>query len=134
LEREVFQSLDFIYTPVVDIDAAIDFYVGKLGAQLVWKVRDGATLVASVRVDADGPQILLANHLEGTVPILIYRVENLADTVAEMKNRGWRPDSEQFEIPHGPCITFHDPNGQRFALYEVVRPEANDFFTGRMDE
>jgi hypothetical protein len=96
-------------------------------------VPDGATVVASVRVDAGGPQLLLANHLEGTVPILIYRVTNLVDTVAEMRDRGWVPDTEQFEIPHGPCITFRDPNGQRFALYELVRPEANRFFAGRVD-
>ena len=130
----MFQSLDFIYMPAAEIDASIDFYVDKLGAQLNWKIRDGETVVASLRIDGGGPQLLLASHLEGKVPILIYRVLKLADTVAEMRKLGWMPDGAQFEIPQGPCITFRDPNGQRFALYELIRPGVDRHFAGRMDE
>jgi len=129
----MFGTLDFIYVPCHDIDEGLDYYVKQLGAQLGWKVRDGATTVASIRLNPDGPQILLADHLEGKVPLLIYRVADLNAVTTDLSKRGWQPDGPAFEIPHGPCITFRDPNGQRLALYELVRPEANRVFAGRID-
>ena len=129
----MFSSLDFIYVPTPDVPSAIDYYVSVLGAELVWRIRDGETVVASVRVSETGPALLLASHLAGNVPILIYRVARLQAMMAELRSRGWQPEGEPFEIPHGPCVTFGDPSGQRFALYELVRPEANEHFRGRLD-
>jgi predicted enzyme related to lactoylglutathione lyase len=77
--------------------------------------------------------LLLAGHLEGTVPILIYRVADLDAAIADLTSRGWNPEGEPFEIPHGPCVTFRGPNGQRFALYRLLRPEMNERFAGRFD-
>src|SRR5262249_4650118 len=129
----VFASLDFLYIPTPDVARAIEHYVSVLGAELVWKVRDGETVVANVRVSEDGPALLLASHLEGKVPILIYRVASLQAVMADLSRRGWQSEGEPFEIPHGPCVTFRDPSGQRFALYELVRPEVNEHFKGRID-
>ena len=129
----MFESLDFLYVPAPDIDAAIQYYVSTLGADLVWKVRHHGTVVANLRMSGTGPALLLAGHLEGTVPILIYRVADLDATIADLKSRGWKSEGEPFEIPHGPCVTFRDPNGQRFALYQLVRPEMNERFAGRID-
>jgi predicted enzyme related to lactoylglutathione lyase len=131
----MFCSLDFLYVPAADIERAIDFYVQTLGGELIWKIRDGDTTVAHVRLtdDAAGPALLLASHLEGQVPILIYRVQNLKAAMKELQGRGWQPEGRPFEIPHGPCITFRDPNGQRLALYELSRPEASAHFLGRVD-
>ena len=109
------------------------FYVDVLGAELVWRIRDGETVVANVRVNATGPALLLANHLEGDVPILIFRVDNLKKLTAALRRRDWKPDGEPFEIPHGPCAELRDPSGQRFALYQLVRPEADAHFAGRFD-
>ena len=109
------------------------FYVDVVGAELVWRIRDGKTVVANVRVNATGPALLLANHLDGDVPILIFRVDNLEKLTAALRRRGWKADGEPFEIPHGPCIVFRDPNGQRLALYQLVRPEVDARFAGRVD-
>jgi len=129
----VFLSLDFLYVPTPDVAGAIEYYVTVLGAELVWKIRDGETVVANVRVSEAGPALLLASHLEGHVPILIYRVADLQEVMTALRSRGWQPDGEPFEIPHGPCVIFRDLSGQRFALYEAVRPEANQHFNGRID-
>jgi hypothetical protein len=40
----------------------------------------------------------------------------------------------ELEIPHGPCASFRAPGGQRFAVYELVRPGAAEYFTGRIDD
>ena len=129
----MFGPLDFLYVPAPDMRRALDYYVSTLGGELVWKIRDGGTVVANVRLSTNGPALLLASHLDGEVPLFIYRVASLEETTKELSERGWRADGPAFEIPHGPCVTFRDPNGQRLALYELTRPEANEHFRGRID-
>lgn len=119
------QSLDFIYIPSKDVDADLAYYAETLGAEKVFNIREMGTQVAMVKL-GDGLWLLLAGHLEGEVPILIYRVDNLKKAKKELRPRGWKLDQE-VEIPHGPCCTFTAGGGQRFAIYELVRPEADQF-------
>ena len=128
----VFESLDFIYVPTEDVDASARRYVDDLGAELVWKVRGMGTVVACLRVSREGPSILLSGHLEGPAPILVYRVGDYATAVADLRGAGL--DVHELEIPHGPCATFTASGGQRLAVYELVRPEIDEHFAGRIDE
>jgi catechol 2,3-dioxygenase-like lactoylglutathione lyase family enzyme len=127
----VFLSLDFIYISSRDFDATLEYYTKRLGAELVWKVRGMGTVVAHVKPAGSGPALLLSEHLEGAVPILIYRVDNFKKTVAELTSHGVK--GTQLEIPHGPCFSFEARGGQRLAIYELVRPEAATMFEGRVD-
>jgi len=34
----MFLSLDYLYVPASDIDAAVRYYVEQLGGELVWKI------------------------------------------------------------------------------------------------
>ena len=128
-----FLSLDFVYVPTADVDAALADYRDVLGAAAEWKVRGMGTVVACVRVSDDGPAILLSGHLEGETPILIYRVADYGAAVAALR-AGGMTDVTELEIPHGPCASFRAEGGQRFAVYELVRPGVADHFTGRFDE
>ena len=49
-----FESLDYVYVPAADVDAAADAFVASLGAQLIWKVRGMGTTVACLRVSDEG--------------------------------------------------------------------------------
>ena len=129
----MFGPLDYVYLPTPDLDRALAFYVATLGATLDWKIRHFGTVVARVRISPQPPALLLAAHLAGPVPLLIYWVDDLDGVMADLRARGWQADGEPFEIPHGPCVTFRDPSGQRFALYQLLRPEVNAEFTGRID-
>lgn len=131
-EGPVFRSLDFIYVPTDNVDAAARGYAEQLGAELVWKVRGMSTVVACLRVSGDGPSILLSGHLEGPVPILIYRVDDHDATVAALRRAGIAV--RELEIPHGPCAAFTAPGGQRLAVYQLTRPGADAHFAGRFDE
>ena len=129
----VFEVLDFVYAPVEDVDDAARRYVDELGATLVWKVRAMGTVVACLQVSSTGPSILLTDHLEGDVPILIYRVPDYATAVAQLRAAGVA-GLRELEIPHGPCASFLAPGGQRLAVYELTRPAAAGRFDGRIDE
>jgi hypothetical protein len=129
----VFESLDFVYVPTEDVETAARRYVEEVGAALVWKVRGMGTVVACLRLSEAGPAIVLSGHLEGPTPILIYRVADYAEAVARLRAAG-ASDLHELEIPHGPCASFRAPGGQRFAVYELTRPEADRHFAGRIDE
>lgn len=128
----MFVSLDFVYTPTRDVDAGVSHYTEVLGARLEWKVRGMGTVVACLRLSQPGPAILLAGHLDGEAPILVYRVADYAETVAALRGSGMT-DIRELEIPHGPCASFEAAGGQRYAVYELVRPGADAHFAGRVD-
>ena len=129
----MFQSLDFVYVPTEDVTATARRYARELGAELVWQVRGLSTTVACLRVSRAGPALLLSGHLEGTTPILIYRVPDYAAAVAELRETG-AADVRELEIPHGPCASFRAPGGQLLAIYELTRPQADEYFVGRIEE
>jgi len=128
----VFGSLDFVYVPTDDVDAVAEHYVDVLGARLEWKVRGMGTVVACLRVAESGPAILLSGHLEGETPILIYRVADYTAAVTALRAGGVEEITE-LEIPHGPCASFRAAGGQRYAVYELVRPGVDAHFAGRIE-
>ena len=127
----MFGSLDYIYVPAADVDAEAQRYAGTLGAELVWKVRAMGTTVACLRVAGTGPAILLSGHLQGAGAILVYRVQDYAATVRQLQQHG--VTVHELEIPHGPCAVFTMEPGQRYAVYQLARPEAVHLFDGRID-
>ena len=128
----MFLSLDFLYVPSKPPGPVVAYYTEVLGGTLQFRVKAMGTEVAAVKLSEDGPLVLLAEHLEGTMPILIYRVENLSEAMGVLEKRHWKRN-EVFEIPHGPCCTFTAEGGQRLAIYELARPDANTYFLGRFD-
>jgi len=127
----VFGSLDYIYVPAADVDAEARRYAETLGAELAWKVRAMGTTVACLRVAEAGPAILVSGHLQGPGAILVYRVEDYGATVARLRGQG--VTVHELEIPHGPCATFTLEAGQRYAVYQLTRPDAVHLFDGRID-
>jgi hypothetical protein len=127
------QSLDFIYVPTANVDTTLEQYRAAFGAELLWKVRGMGTVVASLRLSGQGPQILLSGHLEGETPILIYRVLDYAEAVGRLRDGGITEIAE-LEIPHGPCASFRAAGGQRYAVYQLVRPGVDQHFLGRVDD
>ena len=127
-----FGRLDFLYTPSDDVAADCHYFAEVLGAEIVFAIEAMGTKVAMVRLGGEGPAILLTDHLDGDRPILVYRVENLADAVAALEARGW-PRGRLLELPPGPACSFETPGGHRLALYEPSRPFVLESFAGRRD-
>jgi len=128
----LFEHLDFLYTPSRDVAADMGYFADMLGSRIVFAIEAMGTRVAALEVAKDSPLVLLTDHLDGDRPVLVYRVTNLAQTVAVLHSRGW-PKQDTFEIPHGPCCSFRTPGGHRVAIYQLIRPEAAAHFEGRRD-
>jgi hypothetical protein len=128
----IFEQLDFIYMPSADVSGDARYFTDVLGATLVFAVEGMGTRVAMVELTDQPPRILLAGHLEGERPVLVYRVADLERAMRELAARGWQRGHE-LEIPHGPVCTFASPGGHRLAVYQLTRPEAAEHFVGRRD-
>jgi hypothetical protein len=127
-----FEQLDFLYMPSRDVARDLAFYTEVLDAEVIFAIEAFGTRVAQVRLSEGTPRILLAEHLEGDAPVLVFRVADLDAAVAELRRRGL-DTGERFGFPHGPCVEFRSPGGQRVAVYELTRPEADARLAGRHD-
>jgi len=128
----MFDRLDFVYMPSRDVAAEAEHFTRRLGAELVFAIEAYGTRVAMVRLNPDPPALLLAGHLDGDQPVLVYRVADLERSVGELHARGVEV-SVRFEIPHGPGAELKNPGPQRIALYQLVRPHAAEHFADRRD-
>jgi hypothetical protein len=127
-----FEQLDFLYTPSRDVGADLAFFTEVLGARVVFAIESMGTRVAALELTSGPPLLMLADHVDGERPILVYRVGDLTDALARLESRGWARE-RTIEIPQGPCCSLRTPGGHRIALYELIRPEVVSHFEGRRD-
>jgi hypothetical protein len=118
--------------PSQDVASEAEHFTRVLGGRLVFAIEAYGTRVAMVQCSDDPPDLLLADHLTGERPILVYRVGNLDRAIETLEARGWKTEP-RFGIPHGPCCSFRTPGGHRLAIYELTRPHAAEHFAGRRD-
>jgi hypothetical protein len=130
--ERILESLDFLYTPSRDVARDLAHYQQALGAEAAWAIEAFGTRVAEVTLGVPGPRLVLAEHLEGEAPIMVFRVADLEAAIGELEARGATIEAH-FGIPHGPCATVAMPGPQRLAIYQLTRPEADERFAGRRD-
>jgi hypothetical protein len=128
-----FESLDFIYTPSADVAADLALFESRLGAAVDFAIERFGTRVALVRLADGPPHVVLAEHLDGERPILVYRVAKLRDAVRELGAKGIDTGPE-LGFPYGPIHAFTLPGSEhRIAIYELTRPEVEERLGGRRD-
>jgi hypothetical protein len=128
----MFEQLDFIYMPSRDAAADVRYFTEVLGARLTFAVEGMGTRVAMLELTGQPPRLLLAEHLDGERPVMVYRVADLERAAKDLESRGWQRGL-MLEIPHGPVCSFTTPGGHRLAIYQLTRPEAAGHFVGRRD-
>lgn len=129
--RGLFVSLDFVYLPSRDAAADV-IHFELLGGKVIFAIEAFSTRVAMVDLTGSPPALLLAEHLEGTEAVLVFRVRSLEQALSELHDRGGEV-AARFEIPHGPGAELVLPGPQRLAAYELTRPEAPARLSGRRD-
>jgi hypothetical protein len=117
--------------PSRDVAADLEALREGLGAELVFAIEAFGARVAMLRLAGGPPELLLADHLEGEQPVLVYRVDDLAAAVRELEGGGVDAGPE-LGIPYGPMHSFVVA-GKRLAVYEVTRPENFERLAGRCD-
>jgi hypothetical protein len=125
-----FGRLDYVYAPSGDVAADAGVLVEVLGGRLAFAIEGMGARVAMVELTDGPPHLLLADHLEGERPVLVYRVASLRRAVAGLKKRGLT--GTRLELPVGPAVSF-DVAGRRIAIYEPARPQVLKHFLGRKD-
>ena len=127
-----FEQLDFVYMPSHDAAADVAYFTDVLGARLAFAIEGMGTRVAMIELTDAPPRLLLAEHLAGGTPILVYRVAAIEVALDELEAAGWAR-GRSLEIPQGPCCSFTAPGGQRIAVYERTRPDVEAHLAGRRD-
>jgi hypothetical protein len=127
-----FQQLDFVYTPSRDVATDLAYFTEVLGGRVVFAVEAMGTRVAAIQLTQSPPLVLLAEHLEGDRPILVYRMADLDAALAVLVAHGWQRQPT-LEIPQGPCCSLRTLGGHRIALYQLTRPEVASRFDRRRD-
>jgi hypothetical protein len=129
---DVFDELEFIYSPSSDVAAEVTYYVEGLGAEVVYAIEAFETRVAMLRLTDTGPKLILAQHLHGERPVLIYRVADLDAVEVDLTSRGvgFGP---RFGFPDGDATELDLPGPQRIAVYQRTRPERAAHLEGRKD-
>ena len=128
----MFDQLDYVYMPSRDVASDLAFFTEVLGGRCVFAIDSMDTRVAMVALTDGPPRILLAGHLEGDVPVLVYRVADLEAATGDLRAHGWA-DAHALEIPQGPVRSFTGPGGHRLAIYQLTRPGVEASFEGRRD-
>jgi hypothetical protein len=129
---EPFEQLDYIYMPSRDVRADTRHFTDSLGAELVFAIDGMGARVAMLALTESPPYLLLADHVQGDAPILVYRVTDLPNAITTLEGHGWKR-GHSLELPMGPAHSFALPGGQRLAIYERSRPAVVDSFRGRRD-
>jgi catechol 2,3-dioxygenase-like lactoylglutathione lyase family enzyme len=126
------EALDVLYVPSRDVAADVAFYRDVLGARVVFAIEAMGTRVAEVALAREGPRVILAGHLTGEAPVLLHRVADIEQALAELRAAGVALE-HQVELPLGPCATLRTPGGQRIGVYELTRPGVESRWAGRVD-
>src|SRR5438309_11239430 len=102
------------------------------GPRKIWDISSFGTRVAALRL-GEGPLFLLADHRPAPSCILIFQVDDLQSVSKELRQKGWKPEGERFEIPEGPCYRFNDPSGNPLALLQITRPNVLGITNGKTE-
>lgn len=94
----MFERLDYVYLPSRDVAADVAHLTSGLGGELVFAIERFGTRVAMVQMSHGGPPLVLAGHLEGDQPVLVFRVDGLDAAITELEGRGATLGSH-FEMP-----------------------------------
>ena len=128
------QSIEHVALVVRDYDEAIDFYVNKLGFELVedtyqpeqnkrWVVvrprGDGTTSLLLARASTLDQETFIGNQAGGRV-FLFLRTDDFQRDYAAMNEKGIRFIREPKQVPYGTVAVFQDLYGNLWDLVQFT--------------
>jgi lactoylglutathione lyase len=110
--KPLLQKLDCIRLPVPDLDAALDFYRGRLGHKLLWRSANAAGL----RLPQSDCELVL--YTDGSKEEVDWKVESTESAVEFFVRAGGAVIEPPFDIPIGRCAVVRDPWGNHLVLLD----------------
>ena len=111
------QGIANIVIKVADLNRSVEFYTKTLGLALAY--RDDSANWAEIELNGVHLGLMQAEPAGGARnPFLSLLVDNLAATVATLKERGVNFDGDIRTEAYGRLITVTDPDGNQFDLFE----------------
>jgi predicted enzyme related to lactoylglutathione lyase len=106
--------VDSVQLPVPDVDAAVAFYVDRLGHRLLWRT----PTAAAVRLPATDTELVLQTERpEAEVDFLVESVDR---AVADVTAAGGTVVLEPTDIPVGRLARVADPFGNVLTLLDLT--------------
>jgi predicted enzyme related to lactoylglutathione lyase len=115
------KNYDNFFLPASDLEQGRQFYQETLG--LAVKFDFSAHGLLAFKVGAEEAAIILRNH-PGATPSILFEVDDVRVTYAELSNKGVVFLREPYEIRTGLAAEFTDPFGNRLGItdYSKGRP------------
>jgi predicted enzyme related to lactoylglutathione lyase len=113
--KPLLQKVDCVGFPVPDLDAALDFYRGRLGHELIWR---SATQAGLRLPQSDSEIVLQTERPETEVDWLVDSADRAAE---EFVRAGGTVAEPPFDIPVGRCAVVCDPWGNRLVLLDLTK-------------
>jgi predicted enzyme related to lactoylglutathione lyase len=119
-------KIELIPLPVSDVDRAVDFYGGKVG----WNVDHDHVVAPGLRFVQVTPPGSACSFCfgeglemmpEGSSQFIQVVVEDAGQALAHLEERGVECEGVA-EQPWGRFVYFQDPDGNRWALQQIVIP------------
>ena|SRR5690348_12897849 len=99
----LFRKIDCLSIPAPDLDAAVEFYSGNLGHELIWRTRTAAGL----RLPGSDAELVL--HSDNRPMETDLAVDSVPDALARFTRAGGKVLTGPFDIQIGLCAVVADP-------------------------
>src|SRR6185369_12943248 len=111
----LFQKVDCLSIPVPDLDAALAFYSGHLGHELIWR----STKAAGLRLPGSNAELVL--HTGDRSMETDLAVESVPEALARFRSAGGKLLAGPFEIEIGLCAVVSDPWDNTLVILDASR-------------
>ncbi|WP_162458232.1 VOC family protein [Pseudactinotalea terrae] len=116
MDEPLLRMVDAVSFAVPDLDAGLDFYVGRLGHELAW--RDDELGQAGLRCPDTDTEIVLSTTM-GAEPSWLVRSAD--EAAAAVVGAGGSLISPPRDIPVGRVAVVADPFGNRLVLVDLSK-------------
>ena len=106
-------TIDCIRIKVPSLEEGIEFYVTKLGLEILWKT---ATAIG-LKLPNSKSEIVI--HIESEEGLEIdFKVDDVNSACEEYSEAGGKIIAQPFDIPIGKCCVVKDPFGNSYVLLD----------------
>ena len=110
------KSYDNFFLPAGDLEESKNFYADVLGFAVKFDFSERGLLAFKVGEEESAIILKDRSKFPDAKPSILFSVENVADTVKELKTKGVKFTKEPYQIATGWAAEFTDPAGNLLGI------------------